>query len=42
MVNASAMLMFSDQIEAGLGLTPQSDDQQKLLKVYGVERETKS
>jgi len=35
-------LMFSDQIEAALGLTSQSEDQQKLLKVYRVERETKS
>ncbi|EXJ83089.1 hypothetical protein A1O1_06707 [Capronia coronata CBS 617.96] len=41
MVNASAMLMFSDQIEGALGLTPPPDDQTKLLKVYSVERETK-
>ncbi|EHY53354.1 hypothetical protein HRR83_003564 [Exophiala dermatitidis] len=41
MVNASAMLMFSDKIEAALGLTPPPEDETKLFKVYGVERETK-
>jgi len=42
MVNASAMLMFSDQIESALGLTPNPEDEQKLIKVYPVERPTKS
>ena len=41
MVNASAMLLFSDQIESALGVASSSEDQQKLLKVYRVERETK-
>ncbi|KIW74208.1 uncharacterized protein Z520_07958 [Fonsecaea multimorphosa CBS 102226] len=41
MLNASAMLLFSDQIEASLGLTPPPDDRQKVFKVYSVERETK-
>ncbi|OAP55279.1 hypothetical protein AYL99_10252 [Fonsecaea erecta] len=41
MLNASAMLLFSDQIEASLGLSPPPDDRQKVFKVYSVERETK-
>lgn len=41
MLNASAMLLFSDQIEASLGLTSTPEDQQKAFKVYSVERETK-
>ncbi|KIW09993.1 hypothetical protein PV08_11769 [Exophiala spinifera] len=39
MVNASAMLMFSDQIEGMLGIAPNTQEGQKLLKVYPVERE---
>lgn len=42
MANASAMLLFSDQIEAALGLSPPADDQTKLFNVYGVDRETKT
>ncbi|KAI1626465.1 hypothetical protein EDD37DRAFT_348157 [Exophiala viscosa] len=42
MLNATAMLMFSDQIEDALGLSVKPDEQHKLFKVYGVERETKS
>ncbi|EXJ69459.1 uncharacterized protein A1O5_07495, partial [Cladophialophora psammophila CBS 110553] len=41
MLNASAMLLFSDQIEASLGLAPPPGDQPKVFKVYSVERETK-
>ncbi|EXJ77271.1 hypothetical protein A1O3_10429, partial [Capronia epimyces CBS 606.96] len=41
MVNASAMLLFSDKIEAALGLTPPPEDEIKLFKVYGVERASK-
>lgn len=39
MLNASAMLLFSDQIESSLGLTSSPEDQQKVLKVYSVEPE---
>ncbi|KAK4937673.1 hypothetical protein LTR10_021746 [Elasticomyces elasticus] len=42
MLNASAMLMFSDQIESALGLSVKPEDQQQLFKVYPVERENKS
>lgn len=38
MVNASAMLLFSDQIEGMLGIAPNTQEQQKLVKVYPVER----
>ncbi len=41
MLNASAMLLFSDQIESALGVSTTSEEQQKLFKVYQVERETK-
>ncbi|KAJ9613970.1 hypothetical protein H2200_002106 [Cladophialophora chaetospira] len=41
MLNASAMLLFSDQIEAALGVTPTPEDQKNAFRVYGVEREKK-
>jgi hypothetical protein len=41
MLNASAMLLFSDQIEAALGLTPTQQEQQTAFKVYTLDREKK-
>lgn len=41
MVNASAMLLFSDQIESGLGLKSNVEQQQKFFQIQSVERETK-
>ncbi|ETI20505.1 hypothetical protein G647_08542 [Cladophialophora carrionii CBS 160.54] len=41
MLNASAMLLFSDQIEAALGVTPTPEEQQNVFKLYSVEREKK-
>jgi hypothetical protein len=40
-LNASAMLLFSDQIEAALGVTPTLEEQQNVFKLYSVEREKK-
>jgi hypothetical protein len=40
-LNASAMLLFSDQIEAALGVTPTPEEQQNVFKLYSVEREKK-
>ena len=42
MANAAAMLLFSDQIEAALGVPSNPQEQQNVLKVYSVEREQKS
>jgi hypothetical protein len=39
--NAAGMLLFSDQIEAALGLTPAAEDKQAAFKMYTVEREKK-
>ncbi|KAK5053272.1 hypothetical protein LTR84_002246 [Exophiala bonariae] len=41
MVNASAMLLFSDQIEGALGLKSNIEQQQKFFQIQTVERETK-
>lgn len=41
MVNASAMLLFSDQIEDALGVKSNVEQQQKFFQVQSVERETK-
>lgn len=41
MINASAMLLFSDQIEDALGLKSNAEQQQKLFQIQSVERETK-
>jgi hypothetical protein len=41
MFNASAMLLFSDQIEAALGLKPTQEEQQSAFKVYSVEKDRK-
>jgi len=40
-LNASAMLLFSDQIESALGVTPTPEEQKNAFKVYSVEREKK-
>ena len=40
-LNASAMLFFSDQIEAALGVTPTPEEQKNAFKVYSVERENR-
>lgn len=39
MLNASAMLLFSDQIEAAIGVTPTPEEQKEAFKIYSVERE---
>ncbi|KEF55213.1 uncharacterized protein A1O9_08867, partial [Exophiala aquamarina CBS 119918] len=41
MLNASAMLLFSDQIEEALGLKSNVEQQQKLFQIQTIERETK-
>ncbi|EXJ54402.1 hypothetical protein A1O7_09741 [Cladophialophora yegresii CBS 114405] len=41
MLNASAMLLFSDQVEAALGVTPTPEEQQNVFKLYSVEKEKK-
>jgi hypothetical protein len=42
MLNAGAMLLFSDQIESALGVTSTPEDQKNVLKVYTVEKVRKT
>jgi hypothetical protein len=42
MVNATAMLLFSDQVESALGVKTTPEEQQDLFKVYKVDRESRS